>query len=309
MPLDSYLASKLHLMEDMDFHAMDADMAARMTEFYEDPEPWALPAEVDVSESAINGPHGLIPYRQYRSPSPSGTVLIWVHGGGFAFGDLASLESHMVAAELAARSGATVVSVDYRLARDGVHYPVPLDDVHAVLLAALNQQLSDVAFGGRVCVGGASAGAALALAAALRVRDASAGDLGGVLLAYPFVHFPNPGLPSEIAAELAVLPPSLRFPPADVEWMVGNYVGRTTAVPAYALPGGADLTGLPATSIVVSEYDDLRSSGELLHRQLLESAVPAQMYVAPGMLHGHLNRGTALLEVKRSLDFFAETLR
>ncbi|WUL73458.1 alpha/beta hydrolase [Streptomyces sp. NBC_00343] len=40
-------------------------------------------------------------------------------------------EAHPFSAELACRARAFVVSVDYRLARDGVHYPVPIDHVHA----------------------------------------------------------------------------------------------------------------------------------------------------------------------------------
>ena len=91
--------------------------------------------------------------------------------------------------------------------------------------------------------------------------------------------------------------------------MVRNYVGRLTDIPPDAFPGSGDLTGLPATAIVVSEFDDLRSSAELLERQLSESGVAVTSLLAAGMPHGHLNRGPGLAEVSRSLDFFAEVLR
>ncbi|XKK38548.1 alpha/beta hydrolase [Nocardiopsis sp. ARC36] len=90
--------------------------------------------------------------------------------------------------------------------------------------------------------------------------------------------------------------------------MVRNYVGRVGGLPADAMPGAADLSGLPATSILLSEYDDLRPSGELLARQLEESGVPHRTYLAAGMPHGHLNRGPSLGEVDRSLAFFADAL-
>ena len=55
--------------------------------------------------------------------------LVWLHGGGFAGGTLDMREADQVARELADRTGGLVFSVDYRLARDGVHFPVPHEDV------------------------------------------------------------------------------------------------------------------------------------------------------------------------------------
>ncbi|MFB7893629.1 alpha/beta hydrolase fold domain-containing protein [Microbacterium sp. NPDC056044] len=308
MPLDPYLASKLHLMENLDFHHMDEDMAARMAEFYVDPEPWTVPEGLQISDATVGGPHGPIPVRIYRPDTTADRVLVWAHGGGFAAGNLDMLEAHMVAAELAHRAGIVTVSVDYRLAQDGVRYPVPVDEVHAVVVAALEGSIPSVSRADWVAVGGASAGAALALAVAQRLRDGGGSGAAAVLLAYPLAHFPNPGLSVEIAADLAILPAALRTPASNVEWMVDNYVGRITDIPTDAIPGGGVLTGLPPATIVVSEYDDLRSSAELLERQFDESGVPVTTYLAAGMVHGHLNRGTVLTEVDRSLDFLVGAL-
>ena len=95
------------------------------------PEPPALPAGVTVASLEIPGPHGPVPVRTYRPAGAAGATLLWVHGGGFRHGDLDMPEAHLVSAELASRAGAYVVSVGYRLAVDGVRYPVPLDDVFA----------------------------------------------------------------------------------------------------------------------------------------------------------------------------------
>lgn len=309
MPLDPYLASRLHLMEGLDFHNMSDEMTARMVAFYEDPSPWTEPDTVEIVDDRVNGAHGEIPVRVYASDSPSnGPVLVWAHGGGFATGDLDMLEAHLVSAELSARSGSTVVSVDYRLARNGVTYPIPVDDVHAVLEAVLDGSIETVGPARTAAVGGASAGAALAIAAARRVVDASPNRLSALLLAYPLAHFPHPGVAPEISSQLAVLPSALRTPSSNVEWMVRNYVGRITDVPVDAIPGAGTFGGLPRTAIVVSEYDDLRSSAELLVRQLEDSGVAVSSYLASGMVHGHLNRSTALSEVDRSLAFLAEAL-
>ena len=55
------------------------------------------------------------------------------HGGGFLGGDLDMREADWTAREVCVRAGAVVVSVDYRLAVDGVSYPVPHDDTVAAI--------------------------------------------------------------------------------------------------------------------------------------------------------------------------------
>lgn len=308
MPLDPVLAAKLHLMADIDFHNLDAETFARMDEFYRDDQPWSPPSGVVIHDQSIPGPHGPVPVRVYRSETRSSKrALVWAHGGGFASGDLDMGEAHVVASELCARSGATVISVDYRLASDEVHFPVPVDDVVAAWRWADGLEDSEgfLAIG----LGGASAGAALALSAGLRLRDERADRFDSLYLAYPFAHFPNPGLDPSDAGELSILPPSMRFPAANVEWMVRNYVGRITDVPKDAMPGSANLDALPPVRIVISEYDDLRASAELLERQLEDVGVTVSRYLAAGMPHGHLNRVPAFTAVDRSLEFFAEGLR
>jgi acetyl esterase len=258
----------------------------------------------------IDGPHGDIGIRIYRPRGDARRALMWLHGGGFTGGDLDMPEGHRVSAELAARAGALVVSVGYRLASDDVRFPVPVDDARAAWLwltegdgrALLPSPSAPVG------LGGASAGAALALTTAIRLRDQGRREPDRLLLAYPFVHFPVPALDDATAAEILRLPALLRFTTADIEGMVRNYVGRLTALPPDALPGAADLSRLAPTAIALSEYDDLRPSGELLAAQLAESGVPVQSYLATGMLHGHLNRAPSLTEVDRTLDFFASAL-
>jgi len=312
MPLDPFLAAKVHLVEDVTWARAQEDPAvmARLNEFFEDPAEPRIP-DVAIEDRAIPGPHGAIDVRVYRPRAEAQRALVWVHGGGFAAGDLDMPEAHLVSAELAARADALVVSVGYRLAGEGVRYPVPIDDVHAVWRWLTEAEAEGVGLppAGPVALGGASAGAALALSTAVRLRDEGRRVPDALLLAYPFVHFPTPALDDETAAEMRELPAMLRFTTDSIEDMVRNYVGRLSDLPPDAMPGAARLAGLPRTAIMLAEYDDLRPSGDLLARQLDEVDVRVRTYRAAGMLHGHLNRSASLKEVDRSLDFFAETLR
>ncbi|MFJ9361185.1 alpha/beta hydrolase fold domain-containing protein [Streptomyces mirabilis] len=270
---------------------------------------WCSP-DVVVQDISVPGPRGPIPLRTYRPVrSPVTSALLWAHGGGFEGGDLDMPEAHRVSGELARRAGAFVVSVDYRLARDGVRHPVPLDDVHAAWNWLGTQGLSAVAPGGPLALGGASAGATLALATALRSRDHAERLADALLLAYPCAHFPVPALDAATAVEMSRLPQFGRFTPIAVERIVRNYVGRISDLPAEAMPGHGRLDGLPATHLVLSEYDDLRPSGELLQRQLEEAGVPVGAYLARGMLHGHLNIAESVRQVEESISFFAAVLK
>lgn len=280
---------------------------ARFTEFFTDPAEPAMP-DVAIEDSVIAGPHGDIDVRIYHPRGNARGCLVWVHGGGFTGGDLDMPEAHRVSAELCARADALVVSVGYRLATADIHYPVPVQDVYAAWLWLTEGEGRALLPPGPIGLGGASAGAALALATATRLRDQGRSVPGHLLLVYPFVHFPVPALDDETASEMRGLSAILRSTPAGIEAMVRNYVGRVTSLPPDALPGAADLARLPATAIVVSEYDDLRPSGDLLAVQLEESGVPVQKYLASGMPHGHLNRSPGLPEVDRTLDFLAAVL-
>jgi acetyl esterase/lipase len=306
------IAARLPLLQDLPADQDWLELPEEAASFFAPYDDYALPESVEVSERRIDGPHGPVRLRLYRPRDVEGRVpgLLWAHGGAFIGGDLDMPEAHVVGAEIAARRGAVVASVEYRLATDTVRYPVPLDDVVAAWEAfvGLADELGlDPA---RIGIGGASAGANLAAAAVLRERDAGGRMPSALLLAYPALHFPNPALPDDLAAEMRRLPAMLRFTARSTTEITRAYLGRITDIPSNLMPGLADLTGLPVVRIVVSEYDDLRSSGELFAEQLTEAGVTVETTVAAGMLHGHLNLPPvpSMPEVSRSLDFLAEGL-
>lgn len=315
MPIHPWLAAKFELIRDIpSFEAAlgDPQYGARLMEFLQDPQPYTPPAEVVTEDELATGPHGPVPIRVFRPPASAGaptSALLWMHGGGFVIGSVDATDSIIPSYELAQRAGAVVVSVDYRLALDGVRYPVPLDDVLAAWhwLEAQTDRLG--VDSQRLFVGGASVGANLASGLAVRLRAAGGVMPRGMLLAYPLEHFPTPPNDPELLSELEQVPPMLRFPEPYQLGIVHNYLGRTTDLPGDVVPGNFPVDGLPEAWIAPSEYDDLRPSGELFARQLTDAGTSVHLAVARGMVHGHLGRGPSLEPVAENLEFFAEALR
>ena len=313
MPLDPFFAERMPLLEGIPDYATafsNPELTSRIERFAQRPFTWEVPTSIEWTSQTIEGRHGPFEVRIYRPRKPAGAGLLWLHGGGWAHGTLEMVEAHVAAAELADRTTAVVVSVGYHLASDMLKYPAPLDDVVSAWEWLISAR-PDLNIGGSIAIGGASAGASLALAGAMRVRDDGGTAPSHMLLAYPVVHFPVPAMSSANAAAMHALPPLVRFEPDRVAEMQSYYVGRLTNLPVYSTPGHGNFVGLPRTLVLVAEYDDLRPSGELLARQLRESGVEVELRLALGMLHGHLNYepGGDLPEVSASLDFFARFAR
>jgi acetyl esterase/lipase len=276
---------------------------------YETWEPEVGPPDVDTRDDAAPGPHGPVPVRIYTPDSRSGSGLVWAHGGGFIGGDLDMREADWTAREIAARAGAVVVSVDYRLAVGGVCYPVPHDDAVAVVAWVRDHAAALGIDPARISIGGASAGGNLTAGAALKLRDRDGWVPAALLLAYPALHAAVPAPSSALAARLAELPPLFQ-PRADAGHPLSeNYLGGPLSkADGYAFPANAVLEGLCPTLVVNAEYDNLRASGEAFTAALAIAGVDVRQVTVPGLLHGFLNQPAELEPVGRCLDLLAEVV-
>jgi acetyl esterase len=270
---------------------LDSELTSTVAAMAAPPASYSLP-DVQITATTLPGPHGEVPVRIYRSVDSAESVplLVWCHGGGWIGGDLDMPEADATAREICFRTGAVVISVDYRLATRGVHYPVPLDDVVAAFLWAVTEADELGADPSRISLGGASAGANLAAGAALRLRDEGGPTPSASLLVYPCVHARLPPASAELEAKLTGLTPIMAFAPEVLTPTVENYLGAPVddATP-YAMPALGELAGLPPTLIINCEYDGLRASGEAYGTALAEAGVRVEVVCAPAVLHGHLN--------------------
>jgi acetyl esterase/lipase len=246
-------------------------------------------AGVEVTELQLTGPHGVIPARRYLGDTRSGRGLVWVHGGAFVAGDLDMPESHWVSMELASR-GIPVLALDYSKALDGVHHPVPSDEVLAGWLAAV----TDGALGVPVehlHLGGASAGANLVAGVTARLARDGQPRPASLILVYPVLHGVLPPAEAAAAAAAESIPEELRFTPEFLRAVNLNYVGDEALLyDAVAFPANATVHGFPPTLLVNAEADDLRPSGEAFAAQLERAGVATTAVFEPGTVHGYLDQ-------------------
>ena len=154
-------------------------------------------------------------------------TLVWAHGGSFIQGSLEWPESDWVA-RACARRGVRVIAVDYGLATETVKAPAPANDVAAVL------RWVESRYGGRILVGGASAGGHLAADAALIQAAAAhagvAGPAAGLLLVYPTLHRVQRAHP-ELDAAAAKLPRVKQFSAERIREMYAFYLDDESNAP------------------------------------------------------------------------------
>lgn len=256
---------------------------------------------VTVLNDIVTGPHGPILVRRY-TPAQGGewvgdVPMVWVHGGAFVSGGLDQLETHRVALDLAGR-GHPIITVDYRLTtRPGMrrsprqgwrvvanHYPVPMDDVVAVVRNA------QARFPGGVVLGGASAGACLSAGAVLRLAADGDPALRGVFLAYGLFHAVMPQRTPELASRIRGLRRFLHTPGL-VAISNLNYAGtRAALAEPFAFAGGHPLGDFPPTLMLDADHDSLRASGGAFGEELRAACVPTEYHVIPNTSHAFLNR-------------------
>ena len=239
------------------------------------------PEGVSARDSSMGG----VRVRVYQKGAPAFNVA-YLHGGGFLVG---GLESHDdVCAEICDRTGARVISVDYRLAPEHKH-PAAFDDTVAVV--------RDVAthWPGRLVLAGDSAGANLAAAAAHALRGEVAlagqvliyGGFGGDIEKGSYVRHAN--APLLTRAEILFYG-AMRYENGEPE-------NDPTAAPL----DDTDFTGLPPTVLISAQCDPLADDSREYAAALKAAGGQVVHVEEAGLVHGYLR---ARVSVKRARDSF-----
>ena len=233
------------------------------------------PAGIIVKDSSVSGTPP-VPVRSYDPAGdarPAATILYY-HGGGYVVG---GLESHDdVCAELCARTGYRVISVDYRLSPEHQH-PAAFDDAMAAF--------ADVAAAtdGPVLVAGDSAGGNLAAAVSHATRGHRLRPAGQILI--------YPGLGGDSTrgsyVEHAHAPMLTK---ADIDFYSGIRTGgiKVSGDPNLAPLQDTDFSNLPPTIAFPAAIDPLCDDAVDYCALISRAGGKALCLVQEGWLHGGL---------------------
>lgn len=264
-----------------------------------------LPPDLaEVSELDIPVARGRLPLRLYRPLAEAEhlPVLVYFHGGGFV---LNGLDTHdRLMRLLALRSGAAVVGVGYGLAPEH-RFPSQIDDALAALRWLEAEGAAHGLDAGRLAVGGDSAGANLALALQLRLRDAGLPLPAAGLLLYGM-----------FSADLDT--PSHRafgtgahgLTSERVEWFWDQYLAdRAQRDNPLAAPLYAFLDGLPRQTIIAAGLDCLLDDSLRLAAKLEAAGVPHSLSVHGGVPHSFMLMSAVLEPADRAVTEAARAVR
>lgn len=236
------------------------------------------PAGITVEDRPFGGVH----CRVYAPAGKAEASVVYFHGGGFVLG---GLESHDdVCAEIAAGTGARVISVDYRLAPEHPH-PAAFEDALAATRAVAG------VWSGRLVLAGDSAGGNLAAAVAHAARAGGPGVAGQVLIYPGLAARPATGgsYATHAHAPMLTLDDLLAYRGLRHGDGPGPE-GDPTAAPLE----DADFAGLPPTVAFAAECDPLADDAVAYAARIRAAGGQAVAVVEPGMVHGYLRaRGTA----------------
>jgi acetyl esterase/lipase len=246
----------------------DVSELRRLTREYASAQP--LPPGVTVTAAALGG----VPTAEITIDGIEPRhVVLYFHGGVYVIGD--AFQAAGLASQVGARTGAKVISVDYRLAPEHP-YPAAVDDAVAAYQALLRNGTapSDIAFAGE------SAGGGLAIATLVNARDHGLPLPAAAFVMSPYADLTLAGATMETKREADALMSREGLQPR-----VTDYTSGQDAALGLISPIFADLSGLPPLIIQAGTHEVLLDDAIRLARQAATADVEVTLDITPGVPH------------------------
>jgi len=252
--------------------------------------PVKLPRVEDFTLPARDGFD--LPVRLYAPSEEPLPVLVYLHGGGFTIGSIATHD--VLCRHLSHLAHCAVLSVGYRLAPEH-RFPVAFEDAWDAVKWVAHRGEEKVLDTTRIAVGGDSAGGTLAAACALQARDAGL-DLKLQLLIYPgcCAHQDTPS--HKTFGHGFVLEA------AHVDYFFDLYIPNLTDREdwRFAPLMAEDVEGVAPAWFGLAECDPLVDEGLQYADRLRASGVMVDLDIYRGVTHGFITMGRAIPEASRS---------
>ena len=239
--------------------------------------------------------------RLYAASADRLPILLYLHGGGFTIGNFDTHDS--LCRQLARRSGAAVVALDYRLAPEH-RFPCAVLDAWAAMhwLAGPAAQSLGVD-GSRLAVGGDSAGGTLAAVCAIHARDT------GLKLRLQLLVTPGTAAFADTASHRRFANGYL-LEAEGIEWFFNHYINHAQRNDWRFAPLQADtLEGVAPACVLLAEIDPQVDEGVAYADKLRAAGVPVALEIYRGVTHDFIKMGKLLDEADAAQALAAEALR
>ena len=257
----------------------------------------------DERDLVLPGPHGQVPCRLYL-PDDAGArpaLIVYAHGGGFMQGSIPSWDHFL--RDLVRQSGVAALSVDYQLSPE-VKFPVAFEEMVAITRLMAKEGAGLGIDPGRLALGGDSAGANLALAAALALRDAGEKALRFQLLLYGCFSTDCDSPSWQRFGQGAGLSQT------QMKWIWETYLEEPEQASDWrAAPMLGDLRGVAPAQLIVGSLDPLIDDSNNLAARLKAAGVPHQLTVYQGINHGFIRYGRLIGTARRAIAECAAALK
>lgn len=249
----------------------------------------ALPPGPDVGEivdGVLPGAAGDLAYRLYRPPTPGPhPIVVYFHGGGYVLGD--AISDDPLCRDLCVRSGAALISVDYRHAPEH-RFPAAVDDGMAAVRWVADNARALGGIPGELAVCGWSAGGGIAAVVCQLARDLGGPNIVGQVLLAPCTSGDT------VRASFAENADGYGLTTPLMQWFYDHYIDvADRSDPRFAPLLAADLSGLPPAIVVTAEFDPVRDDGEAYAAALKAAGVPTKYVCA----RGHTHQSPAMVDV------------
>jgi acetyl esterase len=246
----------------------------------------------ELVDTTVPGRAGRIPVRLYVPHGAGPNWIVYLHGGGGVIGSIRASEP--VTRLLAAQTGCTVASVDYRLAPEGKH-PAAIDDA----CAAWDAIVARTGPGAKIAVAGDSFGGYLAAhvdRAVIRHPDLQ-------VLIYPIVDMTLTSPSIERYAAGYLLTKSM------MHWFRGHYLHPDDDRRAISPQYWPDLRGSSPAIIATAGFDPLVDEGDAHAARLRAAGVTVRHHRYDSLVHGFISLAGAVRAARAALDELCADIR
>jgi len=208
----------------------------------------------------------------YGPDADESRALLYLHGGGYLLGSIATHRS--LVARIAEAAGVRALILDYRLAPEHP-FPAALDDAVAAYEFLLDQGLAPE----RIAIGGDSAGGGLAIATLVSLRDSSRPLPAAAVALSPWTDLAATGESMLTRADPMIGSKDDLLATASL-YLDGADPRTPTASPLYA-----DLAGLPPIAIQVGTAERLLDDSTRIAERIRDAGGHVELEEFEDLIH------------------------